>query len=333
VRAPGGLRVRLASRLPCPLLAVLAVACAPPSVWEQRSTAEPAVRTLPAVVVVSIDGLRPDAIAEFGARTLQALADSGAWTLTARTVEPSITLPSHTSMLTGVPPAVHGITWNDDRTARLGRVAVPTVFDIAERHRLHSAAFFGKAKLRHLMDGTSPRLAVAPHGFAVRLAPRMVEDVEHFLRFERPDLLFVHIPDPDVAGHTFGWMRWLYGSAVLRADAALARLIAAADAAWGRCGYTLIVTSDHGGAGREHAAPDERNFLIPWIAWGARVRPGRLHRAVRTEDTAATVLHLLGLDVPESWAGTPILEAFATAADEAIASPPRSGPLTACAAP
>jgi predicted AlkP superfamily pyrophosphatase or phosphodiesterase len=328
----GGGREHSAWRLPSTLL-LLVAACVPSSAWEQPRTPEPAIRAVPAVVVVSIDGLRPDAIAEFGARTLQALADNGAWTLTARTVEPSITLPSHASMLTGVPPAVHGITWNDDRTRQLGRVPVPTVFDIAEAHQLHSAAFFGKAKLRHLMDGTSPRLAVAPHGLAVRLAPRIVEDVEHYLRFERPDLLFVHISDPDVAGHTFGWMRWLYGSAVLRSDAALARLIAAADGAWGRCGYTLIVTSDHGGVGREHAAPDERNILIPWIAWGAGVRPGPLSNGVRTEDTAATVLHLLGLAVPDAWTGRPVLDALQPEGRGRQAAPAQAGRLSACEEP
>src|SRR5688572_33228334 len=53
------------------------------------------------VLVVSVDGLRPDAIATYGAPTLQRLMREGSYTLSATTIDPSTTLPSHTSMLTG----------------------------------------------------------------------------------------------------------------------------------------------------------------------------------------------------------------------------------------
>ena len=49
------------------------------------------------VVLVSIDGLRPDAITTFAAPTLQRLMREGSYTLTASTINPSKTLPSHTS--------------------------------------------------------------------------------------------------------------------------------------------------------------------------------------------------------------------------------------------
>ena len=58
------------------------------------------------VVVISIDGLRPDAIAASGAANLQRMMREGAYSLQARTIMPSRTLPSHTSMLTGVTPFV-----------------------------------------------------------------------------------------------------------------------------------------------------------------------------------------------------------------------------------
>ena len=45
------------------------------------------------VVVISIDGLRPDAIDRFGARTLQRLKAEGASASEATTIFPSKTLP------------------------------------------------------------------------------------------------------------------------------------------------------------------------------------------------------------------------------------------------
>lgn len=263
------------------------------------------------VVVVSIDGLRPDAIEAAGARNLRKLMREGAYTLEAQTISPSKTLPSHTSMLTGVSPAKHGITWNDDRTDVTGRVQVPTVFDLADSTGLRAAAFFGKAKFHHLMGGTrSDFHASAPTGAEVLLAPRMVEDVERYLKYRRPHLLFVHIADPDIAGHTIGWMSRPYRAAVRRADAAVGRILRAARARYGD-DMVLIVTADHGGHGRTHGTDDAMDRTIPWIAWGKGIVPGRITREVDTYDTAATVLWLLGIPRPDFWDGEPVTPAFA----------------------
>jgi hypothetical protein len=61
------------------------------------------------IVVVSVDGLRPDAIGTYRAPTLQRLMREGSFTLSASTIHPSKTLPSHTSMLTGQGPELHGV--------------------------------------------------------------------------------------------------------------------------------------------------------------------------------------------------------------------------------
>jgi arylsulfatase A-like enzyme len=102
-----------------------------------------------------------------------------------------------------------------------------------------------------------------------------------------------------------------YGRAVTTADAAVGRLLSAADGAYGAGNYSVIVTADHGGHERDHGTNDPRDVTIPWIAWGRGVRPGHLaDPAIRTMDTAATVLWLLGLREPTEWVGAPVLEAF-----------------------
>ena len=68
--------------------------------------------------MVSIDGLRPDAIGRYGLRTLARLVEEGAYDSAAQTILPSKTLPSHVSMLTGVPPARHGIGCRQASTGR-----------------------------------------------------------------------------------------------------------------------------------------------------------------------------------------------------------------------
>jgi predicted AlkP superfamily pyrophosphatase or phosphodiesterase len=273
------------------------------------------------VVVISVDGLRPDAIAAFGATTMQALQQAGAWTLKARTVSPSRTLPSHVSMLTGVLPARHGILWNDDRTAEHGVVGVPTVFGRANEAGLTAAAFFSKSKLRHLQVPGTLDHTQAPRGLDTFPAARTVEDAVRYMRFRRPNLLFVHITEPDAAGHSFGWMSRAYGAAVRRSDGAVAQLIAAADATFGRGGYTVIVTADHGGSERGHGSEADADTEIPWLAWGRNVSAGPVAAPVNTVDTAASVLWLLGLDVPAELDGRVVVEAFDSAAAPVSADP------------
>jgi predicted AlkP superfamily pyrophosphatase or phosphodiesterase len=263
------------------------------------------------VVLISIDGLRPDAIEAAGAATLRGLVRQGAYTLEASTISPSKTLPSHTSMLTGVGPAKHGITWNEDRVGETGRVGVPTVFDLADSAGLDAAAFFGKAKFRHLVGTGNPGFwATAPRGAEVLLSPRMVEDVERYLKYRGPELLFVHLSDPDIAGHTTGWMSRPYRAAVRRADAAVGRILRSARARYGD-DFVLIVTADHGGHSRTHGSDDAVDKTIPWIAWGKGITPGRIAGPVTTYDTAATVLWLLGVPRPDFWDGRPVAQAFA----------------------
>lgn len=263
------------------------------------------------LIIISIDGLRPDAIERYSARTLSRLLREGAYSLEARTIYPSRTLPSHTSMLTGLPPDQHGITWNDDRTETTGVVDAVTIFELAKARGLKTAAFFSKSKFHHLRKPGTLDHSEAPGGLNFLMATETVEAAVRYLRHERPHLLFVHIAEPDYAGHTIGWMSFVYGWAVRRADAAVARVIREADAAYGEGGYTLIVTSDHGGHGRSHGSDDPRDMTIPWVAWGRGVLPGALAEVeIRTMDTAATALWLLGVAVPADWEGRPVHSAF-----------------------
>ncbi|MBW3572882.1 MAG: alkaline phosphatase family protein, partial [Gemmatimonadetes bacterium] len=268
--------------------------------------------------------LRPDAIAASGARNLQRMMREGAYSLDARTILPSRTLPSHTSMITGVQPAVHGITWNDEQVAAQGRVRVATMFDMADSAHLRTAAFFGKAKFRHLIHDDAPDDVEAPRGLEVVLAPRITQEVIHYLRFNEPDLLFVHIADPDIAGHSAGWMTTPYRWAVRRADAAIEQIRRAAVRRFNG-DVVVIVTADHGGHGTDHGTEALEDVRIPWIAWGPAVDPGELPFGIRTMDTAATALWLLGVPVPERWEGRPVLSAFkagAAAAGPGATSPP-----------
>ena len=88
-----------------------------PSSPNTRPAGKPGTRPIPAiqrVLVVSIDGLRPDLLLLADAPNARKLLKRGSYSMWAMTTPQSITLPSHVSMLSGVTPNRHGILWNSD---------------------------------------------------------------------------------------------------------------------------------------------------------------------------------------------------------------------------
>jgi predicted AlkP superfamily pyrophosphatase or phosphodiesterase len=109
----------------------------------------------PPVVVVSIDGLSPDYVLEadrygLAIPELRRLLAEGAHATAVEGVLPSVTYPSHTTLVTGVSPAKHGILYNNtfDPLARnldgwywyAEDLRVPTLWDAAGRAGLTTAS-------------------------------------------------------------------------------------------------------------------------------------------------------------------------------------------------
>jgi Type I phosphodiesterase / nucleotide pyrophosphatase len=281
------------------------------------------VRSIDRAVIISIDGLRPDLLARAEVRNLRWLMRSGSFSLWAATVPVAVTLPSHTSMLTGVRPEVHGVTWNGDKPGAYPRV--PTLFQLARQAGLTTAMATGKTKFSALaapasLDWSSIRAA----------GDRQVTDEAiGILRRHRPNLLFVHLPGPDVAGHTYGWGSPQQIDAVQHADAQVGRLLDTLSDLGLTDSTFLLVSADHGGTGLSHGGPDPRSRTIPWIAAGPGVRRNydltrepRLR--VRTEDTFATVSMMLGLPQSSRVQGRPVVQILAERGElmyETLAAP------------
>ncbi|MFN8588996.1 MAG: alkaline phosphatase family protein [Candidatus Eisenbacteria bacterium] len=268
------------------------------------------------VVVVSLDGLRPDVALRADMPAFRALMARGAFTLYAATTDVAITLPSHTSMLTGVTPARHGITYNaDPRPQDQPWPASPTLFEVAHRAGFTTAMVAGKSKFSVLATpGMLDTVLVPPRGqvFADSL---VAETAARWIRTRRPQLLFVHLPGLDAVGHAKGWGSAEQVAAAASVDRALAVVLRAIAHA-GLADSTLIVASaDHGGAGTTHGGLDARSRLIPWVCAG----PGVRHNfdlaqlrdlQVHTEDTFATAADWLGAPLAGPVDGRAVREAF-----------------------
>src|SRR5205085_11050917 len=92
---------------------------------------------------------RPDPTDAADAQTLKRLIALGASCDHAETIRPSITLPSHTAMLTGLDFSHHGVVWNNYRT---GYIVHPTIFSVATQAGKKTAMLFSKDKFHFLAN-------------------------------------------------------------------------------------------------------------------------------------------------------------------------------------
>jgi predicted AlkP superfamily pyrophosphatase or phosphodiesterase len=278
-------------------------------------TASPAPRPSH-IILVSFDGARPDIVQQANMPTLLAMAQEGATTWNAQSIVPPLTLPAHTSMLTGLAPEEHRVYWNYWMPA-FGTLRAQTIFMLAKSNGLSSAVFSGKDKLAYLFPTGSVDIVSFPNtepqdfsGTNVFSARSVATQAVNYFEQRKPHLMFVHFPDADMAGHYYGWPSPEQFAALAECDAALALLRSGIEKS-GVTNSVFLLTADHGGNGLSHGVDRPADMTIPWIAWGAGVKRGHaLTNAITLSDTAATIAWLFSFSLPTNTIGKPVREAF-----------------------
>lgn len=256
------------------------------------------------VVLVLVDGMRPDGIEACGNPFLLTLAGEGMSCLCGRTVMPAVTLPCHTSLFYSVDPERHGITTN------IWRPMVrpfDSLGDVVAKSGKRAAMFYNWEELRDL---NRPGSLVYSHYQTedLPLEQGMESEVKltaaamTYLQKEQPDFLFLYLGYTDVAGHNYGWMAPQYLQALGNASNCIRQLKGALPE-----GYSLVVTADHGGHGRDHGIDVPEDMTIPMIYWGNSFSAGKTVQDSSIKDIAPTIAALLGLIPPREWEGRNLL--------------------------
>ena len=272
------------------------------------------------VVLVSIDTLRADHLGSYGhaeARTpvLDDLAARGVRFEHAIAPAP-LTLPSHTTLLTGMDPPAHGVRSN--AASRLD-ASVPTLAEHFQAAGFATAAFIGATVLdrhfglmrgfEHYDDRMPEGHALRSRGFAERQADVVVDSALDWLdtapeRF----FLWIHLydphagyePPPEYLAH---FARNPYDGEIAFVDDQLARLLEGLRAVGPETESLLVVTADHGESLGEHGENSHAYFVydatqrVPLIVQGAGVPEGRVVTTpVRLMDVAPTLVELARLE-------------------------------------
>ena len=269
------------------------------------------------VLIVSIDGCRPDVLLRSNAPHLRALMARGSFSFYAETTDIAITLPSHTSMLTGVTPYVHGIFWNSDEPPVDGprHPAVPTIFELAKRRGLSTAIAAGKKKFEALNRPGAVDFDQIFTGAKMDDDVLVAQQAADLIKEHQPNLLFLHLANTDIVGHAIGWGTPEQIAAIEAADRGIGIVVDAIDKAHLTDDTLIIVSADHGGSGKKHGYGDQRSHFIPWIVAGPGIRRGydltrdRDH-TIHTEDTFATACYFLGIPLPKNVSGKPVTDAL-----------------------
>jgi predicted AlkP superfamily pyrophosphatase or phosphodiesterase len=257
-------------------------------------------------VLVSIDGMRPDALQPDICPNLTQLLTESSYTLQATTVMPSITLPCHTSLFHSVPPTRHGILSNV--YTPMAR-PLPGLIDQAHAAGKRCATFFGWEELRDLSRPGSITLS-----FCLNTAEtdpdsdRMIaETAARYLNQPDVDFAFVYFGTVDTAGHKYGWMSSGYLEKLQQVDQHFQTLRKTLPA-----DTHLLVQSDHGGHDRSHGTELAEDMTIPWIAHGPNIRRNyRINSPISILDTAPTLARSLNISTHPQWEGNCIDQIFA----------------------
>ena len=279
-----------------------------------RSTAPDSASPRPSILIVTLDTTRADSIgpeAE-GVETpaFNALAARGRRFRQAYATAPE-TLPSHSSMMTGLYPAGHGVHEN----ARHLAAGHPVLAERLQQHGYRTAAFvssfvlarrFGLARGFDLYDDEMP--AGSPERSAARTTERALE----YLRSvpDGPVLLWVHYFDPHTpyappAPFTSRYPDEPYLGEIAAMDEQLGRLLEAFETR-AKAPRAIVVAGDHGEGLGDHGEIQHGNLLyqstmsVPLVIVGPAIEPGVTDTPVSVRRVFHTVLDLAGSDSAHS---------------------------------
>ena len=261
------------------------------------------------VVLIIVDGMRED-VSRSAMPSLNTLRGYGS-DLTLTVPQPSLSFPNWTTILTGAPPGISGVTTN----WYSGLVLAPTIMDTA-----HAAGrrvgIVGPSDFATLYDvRPGPAVSLRPWPKNGYLSGTLIDDALRIAKTTDPQLLVVHLPDLDEAGHEHGGASPEYRSTASKIDADIARLVRGMQ----REDTTFVVVADHGhtdGGGHGGWEPDVVN--VPGIFAGASTNLGV--GTGRLEQVAPTIAVLEGMRTPAYASDTALRSVVATSASREFAS-------------
>lgn len=184
---------------------------------------------------------------------------------------------------------------------------------IAETEKYAHVTFFFNGGEERVFEGEDRILVPSPHVAtydekpemsAQAVADRMVEAI-YSLKY---DAIICNFANPDMVGHTGNFEAAV--KAIETVDSCIDRVVAATQSIGGE----VLITADHGNAERMRTEATKMDRGTPHTAHTTNPvpliyigRPAKMARSGSLTDLAPTLLHLMGLEIPEEMTGSSLV--------------------------
>lgn len=248
------------------------------------------------VLIFGLDGVRPDALKAANTPTMDALAANGTYSWDALNEGTTSSGPGWSNILTGAWQDKHGVDDNSFSGSMYDKF--PSLFKYIENHnkQLYTVSVCEWHPINNSIIRNEADDVVNTSN------PNDTESkVISYLKFQNPDVLFVHLDSPDGAGHGYGFSSDVpqYISTLEAVDASMGRMLEALEGRPNREkeNWLVIVTTDHGGLGTSHGgnSMEEKNVFL--IVSGDDVARAQIEKTMEGETTIEPVTNCLGDEV------------------------------------
>lgn len=266
------------------------------------------------VVMIGSDGFSAEVLTKNPGRfpNLERMMKEGSYTTEARSVLPSSSAINWATLLMGAGSEMHGFTEWGSKTPEVEPICTtkygmfPGIFGLVrdQRPEAVTGVVYSWDGIGYLFEKEAVDLDRGTQDNDDE-ATRLFCD---FLKTNQPMLAFIHIGEPDHAGHSIGWMTPEYIQACEKVDSLVGVIYDCVRENMDMKSTAVIFTADHGGKGTVHGGKSMNEMRAPYIIVGRGIPAGqKIDRIVMKYDNAPTIADMLRLEVPEAWYGKSIL--------------------------
>ena len=252
------------------------------------------------VVLISIDGMRPDGLQGCKNPYVKVLEKICSYTYTGRSVNPSVTFPCHFSMTHSVTPQRHGILTN---TYVPEVRPVDGIFEKLKAAGKISAMFYGWEPLRDIARPGTLRFSTYINAYMKESSDTaLTDEAIKVINENKPDFVFLYMVETDEkGGHDNGWMSEEYLNRISIAIDNVKRVI---DAFGDE--YSVIIMADHGGHDRTHGTELDEDMTVPFFFFGENFEGGKELSGISLLNIAPTIAKIMDIPSDAEWEGTSV---------------------------
>ena len=276
------------------------------------------------VVIFGLDGLNTRQLKRMLKNNklphIKQLMQDGSYTFDCRSSIPTVSYTNWVSIFTGTDTSFHAVDGNAfryDRPRIIGTDGqcrrLPNLFSVIRAHDTSAemGAFYqwdGMAQVLKPKRDLNVSEWTVHDSVSVQLAM-------DYLSAHRPKVTFLYLGEVDEVGHRRGFLGWAYRKAIKEVDAQMGQVIGRLKQLRMLEETLILVVTDHGRDegtfGFMHGTLTQAEITSFWLVSGPGIAKNKeLVTPVGNMDTAAVILHALGMAAPVQWRARPVLEAI-----------------------